>query len=148
MPADPLTGAASVRKPNEQGHAQQLVVDRVAVSEGAVLQKLFAVIGGHDDERVLEAAARAPLRQETGDRTVDSPRFTEIESADPVAVLARPATERGEPRRIPGSDDAELPWRLSGVRREETSVLGRGTVLRMRIEVVDPEEERSRRYRP
>jgi hypothetical protein len=62
-----------VRDPtrDQQRHLNQFFVERPAVEESAVLEELFAVVGGEQDDRVLEVSAALEFVEEAAQLVVD-----------------------------------------------------------------------------
>jgi hypothetical protein len=54
---------------------QHLLVVGLPVEHAAMLEELLPVVGGHDDERVLESTLLAQLREQALERAIELPDF-------------------------------------------------------------------------
>ena len=131
------SGIRPIRKAHDERDVQELVVERLAVEEAAMVPLLLAVIRGDDDERVVEEAARRQTVQQAADLGVDEGELRVVEGDDPGAIGRRV---------MPGpcaADVVEAETDGAGIRGiGEARREGRGRAVgRVGVDVVQVERE-------
>ena len=86
----------------DQRHAHDLVEERLLVPLAAVLEELLAVVGGDDDEGVLEEPALAQRAEDLAEDLVGEADLAVVER-DQVLAVAR--LHRGAHRGVPHEVD-------------------------------------------
>jgi hypothetical protein len=137
-------GLVLVRQLDVERNAQRLVVERVAVTEAAVVEELLAVVRGHDDQRaVVETAALQHLEElaEFVGRVADGRVVLIHQAGDVRARHARPKRQvltAGNRPHVPAVVD-ELSTRRAA---EQRCLVGRGDAVRpVRVHRVQIQEE-------
>jgi hypothetical protein len=131
-------GRHTAGRDDDERYAHLGFVERLAVADHAVLVEALAVVGGDDDERIVEEPARGELVEEPGDLGVHRHDGRVVEVDDRLHEVRRRLEQVTDD---PHAVDVVRGRRLA-VAAQRAQVLRGRIVRRVRLHVLDVEEER------
>ena len=134
-----LVRARLARGADDQRHVEQLVVERLAVAELAVVPELLAVVGGHDDERAVEEPAAREAAQEAADLPIGPRELGVVEIPHTLLVGVVVVVLPGRGGVLEGETDPGGRATID----EQAGVAGRWTIRHAGVAVVQVERGRA-----